>query len=125
MAPRHPARHLYADVPTVEELTATLQELLPVPARHGTFNLLLSNGQALWAHASTSLWSLTRRHPFGAATLADADLSVDFEPLTTPNDRVSIVATEPLTTGEPWVAMQPGEMRVLLGGRTVASQACH
>jgi predicted glutamine amidotransferase len=110
----------HADVPTVEELTATLQELLPLPARHGTFNLLLSNGQALWAHASTSLWSLTRRHPFGAATLADADLSVDFEPLTTPQDRVSIVATEPLTTGEPWVAFERGELRVFQEGEWVS-----
>jgi predicted glutamine amidotransferase len=35
------------------------------------------------------------RHPFGAATLADEDLSVDFGALTSPNDRVAVVATEP------------------------------
>jgi hypothetical protein len=29
-----------------------------------------------------------RQHPFGARTLADDDLSVDFGPLTTPDDRV-------------------------------------
>jgi predicted glutamine amidotransferase len=56
----------HAGVPGVDELSCTLRELLPQLARHGTFNLLLSNGQALWAHATTHLWSLQRAHPFGA-----------------------------------------------------------
>ena len=107
----------HAGVPGVDELTRTLRELLPVPARHGTFNLLLGNGQALWAHATTALWSLERAHPFGAATLADEDLSVDFAALTSPADRVAIVATEPLTTGEAWSPFARGELRVFVGGR--------
>jgi predicted glutamine amidotransferase len=106
----------HAAVPTIEELTRTLAELLPQVARHGTFNLLLSNGQALWAHASTSLYWLERRHPFGAARLADEDLSVDFGALTTPGDRVALVATEPLTRDEAWTAFAPGELRVFVGG---------
>jgi glutamine amidotransferase len=114
----------HASVPTVEELSCTLRELLPQPARHGTFNLLLSNGQALWAHCSTQLHVLERAHPFGAAQLADEDLRVDFAQHTTPQDRVAIVATTPLTQGEVWQAMAPGEMQVLVGGRTVARQHC-
>ena len=110
----------HAAVPGIDELTRTLRELLPQAAAHGSFNLLLSNGQALWAHASTTLWSLQRRHPFGAARLADADLRVDFAALTTPDDRVAVVATEPLTTGEPWVAFAPGELRVFVGGAAIA-----
>jgi glutamine amidotransferase len=110
----------HAGMPQIEELTLTLAELLPLPAAHGTFNLLLSNGQALWAHGSTHLYSLQRRHPFGAATLADEDLSVDFAPLTTPGDRVVIVATEPLTTGEDWRAFAPGELRVFRDGAELA-----
>jgi len=106
----------HAAVPTVDELTRTLAELLPVPARHGTFNCLLSNGQALWAHCSTHLHWLVRAHPFGAAHLADEDLSVDFGPVTTPQDRVALVATQPLTLGEPWAAMAPGELRVFVEG---------
>ncbi|BAL97923.1 class II glutamine amidotransferase [Rubrivivax gelatinosus] len=106
----------HADLPTIDELTCTLAELLPLPARHGTFNLLLSNGQALWAHGSTKLHSLERRHPFGAATLADEDLTVDFAARTQPGDRVAIVATEPLTAGEPWSAFAPGELRVFVDG---------
>lgn len=106
----------HAGVPTVDELSRTLRELLPAIARHGSFNLLLSNGQALWAFATTKLYSLQRRHPFGAATLADEDLSVDFAALTRPSDRVAIIATEPLTTGEDWVAFAPGELRVFEHG---------
>jgi glutamine amidotransferase len=109
----------HASVPGVDELTHTLRELLPLPARHGTFNLLLSNGQALWAHGSTHLYSLVRQHPFGAATLADDDLSVDFAALASPDDRVAIVATEPLTTGEAWSAFAPGELRVFVDGAAV------
>ncbi|KPF51202.1 glutamine amidotransferase [beta proteobacterium AAP121] len=107
----------HAGVPTVDELSCTLRELLPQPARHGTFNVLLSNGQALWAHGTTKLWSVERAHPFTAATLADEDLSVDFAAHTTPQDRVAVVATEPLTTNEAWVPFEPGELRVFMGGR--------
>lgn len=111
----------HAAVPTITELTRTLAELLPQPASHGAFNLLLSNGQALWAHGSTRLHWLQRRHPFSRAQLADEDLSVDFAALTTPSDRVAVVATEPLTTGEAWHTMAPGELRVFVHGEAVPS----
>jgi glutamine amidotransferase len=114
----------HAGVPSIPELSYTLRELLPQPARHGSFNVLLSNGQALWAHCSTHLHALQRQHPFGAATLADDDVSVDFAALTTPQDRVCVVATEPLTQGEPWQKLAPGEMRVFVGGQTVAAGSC-
>jgi glutamine amidotransferase len=113
----------HAAVPSVAELTRTLAELLPQPAAHGSFNCLLSNGQALWAHASTQLHWLERRHPFGAARLADEDLSVDFGALPRPGDRVALVATQPLTRGEHWVAMGAGEMRVFVDGSLQARHA--
>jgi len=106
----------HAGVPTITELSATLRELMPMLHAHGTFNMLLSNGQALWAHASTKLQWLQRRHPFCHATLADDDVTVDFANVTTPSDRVVVVATEPLTTGESWAAMVPGELRVFVDG---------
>ena len=110
----------HAGVPTITELTITLRELLPQPAAHGTFNLLLSNGQALWAHCSTTLHCIERAHPFGQATMSDDDVSVDFGAQTTPDDRVAIVATEPMTANEHWEALRPGEMRVFEQGRRAA-----
>ena len=107
----------HAGVPTVEHLTQTLRELAAVPARHGSFNFLLSNGQALWAHCSTRLHVVERAHPFAAAQLRDAELTVDFSAHTTPQDRVAVVVTEPLTSNEPWQAMQPGELAVFVDGR--------
>jgi predicted glutamine amidotransferase len=107
----------HCQVPSVEELTLTLRELLPFIHRHGSFNLLLSNGQALWAHASTHLHLLERQHPFQATQLLDADLRVDFSQHTSPTDRVALVATQPLTANEPWQALRAGELAVLRHGR--------
>jgi glutamine amidotransferase len=112
----------HASVPSVEELSHTLRELLPYPSAHGTFNMLLSNGQALWAHGTTKLHWLQRRHPFLSAHLADDDLSMDFAPLTSPSDRVSNVATEPLTQDETWQAFPPGELMVYNDGAPHAAR---
>jgi glutamine amidotransferase len=106
----------HAALPPVEELTRTLSELVPSIAAHGPFNFLLSNGEALWAHASTRLHHVVRRHPFTRATLQDEDVTVDFADLTTPSDRVAIVVTEPLTQDEAWTPFAPGEIRVFVDG---------
>jgi len=107
----------HAGVPSIEELTLTLRELAPQLAGHGTFNFMLSNGQALWAHASTNLWYVERRHPFVTAQLSDEDLEIDFAKHTTPNDRVAVVVTAPLTTNEHWTAFAPGELHVFVDGQ--------
>ena len=106
----------HASLPDVDELTRTLAELVPQVARHGTFNFLLSQGDALWAHCSTHLHQLVRQHPFGVARLQDQDVEVDFAEQTQPGDRVAIIATQPLTSGEPWVAMQPGQLLAFVEG---------
>lgn len=106
----------HAAVPSVAELTRTLAELVPVVAAHGSFNFLLSNGQALWAHCSTRLWYIERAHPFRAARLADEDLSIDFSAVTTERDRVAVVVTEPLTEDETWTTLAPGELAVFQDG---------
>lgn len=106
----------HADVPSVQELSLTLRELAARIATHGTFNFLLSNGQALWAHASTSLVYVERRHPFAHATLSDEDVSVNFAEHTAPSDQVAVVVTAPLTTNEAWTAFAPGELKVFVDG---------
>jgi glutamine amidotransferase len=106
----------HASVPSVHELSCTLRELVPQIARHGTFNFLLSNGQALWAHASTNLHYVLRRHPFTQATLSDDDLSVNFAEHTRETDRVAVVVTQPLTTDESWVPFEPGQLYTFENG---------
>ncbi|MDC0661105.1 class II glutamine amidotransferase [Marinobacter sp. SS21] len=81
-------------------------------ARQGVLNLLLSNGDWLFTFCSTKMASITRRAPFGPARLKDADVTVDFEAETTPNDIVSVIVTEPLTTDEQWDVYTPGEWRL-------------
>lgn len=107
----------HARVPTPEELTDTLAELVPRVASFGTFNFVLSNGQALWAHCSTKLQYIVRQHPFAQARLQDEDLTVDFTQHTGPHDRVALIATEPLTSNETWTRMQPGELKVFVDGQ--------
>jgi glutamine amidotransferase len=107
----------HAGVPSETELTHTLRDLAQRIARHGTFNFLLSNGQALWAHASTKLHYVLRQHPFSEVQLKDEDVSVDLSRLNSPDDRQAIVVTEPLTSNEAWVAMAPGELQVFIDGQ--------
>lgn len=106
----------HAGVPSIAELTLTLKELAAQIAPHGTFNFLLSNGQALWAHASTSLFYIQRQYPFSQAQLCDEDLRIDFSAHTTPSDKVAVVVTAPLTTNEEWTAFEHGELRVFVDG---------
>ena len=107
----------HAALPSIKELTHTLRELAAKIAPHGTFNFLLSNGQALWAHATTHLCYIERQHPFTQAQLADEDLSVDFSRETTPQDKVAIIVTAPLTQNEQWTLFQNGELRVFVNGQ--------
>ncbi len=88
-------------------------------ARQGVFNLLLSNGDWLFTFCSTKMASITRRAPFGPARLKDADVTVDFEAETTPNDIVSVIVTEPLTTDEQWDVYAAGEWRLWQKGEVV------
>jgi predicted glutamine amidotransferase len=111
----------HANVPSIEELTATLRELAPTPAAHGTFNFMLGNGQALWAHCSTHLHHLVRQHPFARASLQDDDVTVDFAEHTSARDRVAVIVTEPLTKDEAWTAFAPGELRVFVDGAPQAA----
>jgi glutamine amidotransferase len=102
--------------PAMPALRAAIADLVAVIARHGTFNMMLSDGTAMFAHCSTKLCYVVRKYPFTAACLADEDLSVDFSQVTTPNDRVAIIVTTPLTTNEQWTEFQPGELKVFVDG---------
>lgn len=106
----------HASLPKPAELQLTLHELFGQLARRGTCNVLLSNGDVLWAHASTQLSYIERSHPFGRARLQDDDVQIDFAQHTTPADRVAVLATTPLTADEQWTALHPGQVAAFEGG---------
>jgi glutamine amidotransferase len=85
----------------------------------GVSNVLLSDGESLFAFCSTKLSWITRRAPFGQAHLKDADISIDFSAVTTEEDIVTVIATAPLTDNEVWNIMKPGESRIFELGECV------
>lgn len=96
--------------PAAEALHDALRMLAIEISAHGEFNFLLSNGERLFAHSSSRLAYIIRQAPFAVAHLADEDVSVDFSDLTTPRDRVAVIATLPLTDNEDWTMIEPGHL---------------
>ena len=85
-------------------------------AHHGTFNFILSNGDIMLAHCSTRLHYVIRSYPFAQARLLDCDLHIDFNRHNHLDDRMVVIATEPLTSGEHWVALAPGQLTMFADG---------
>lgn len=108
------------DKPPLEQLYSTLRAITATLAEKGVFNYLLSDGEHFFAHCSTKLSYIVRQSPFAAAHLIDEDITVDFQALTTPSDRVAIIATTPLTDNEVWTTIQPGELLVFEDGIPVS-----
>ena len=105
--------------PTLNELAKALQQLCKEIAQYGTFNMMLSNGAALFAHCSTHLHYLVRQYPFDTAQLSDDEVSIDFAAVTTPQDRVAVIATRPLTANEVWTPLATGELKMFVDGAMV------
>jgi predicted glutamine amidotransferase len=113
-------RARWPKAPPLRQLTSAVRELSDDLGRLGVFNMLMTEGRVLFCRCGTRLAYLTRRSPFGAATLVDEDLTVDFAAETTPDDEVTVVATRPLTANEDWIVMAPGEFLALRDGRVLA-----
>ena len=108
--------------PSLDQIFDLLLQISPKIAEHGTFNFCLSNGQALFSYAVTKLHWLVREYPFKPAQLIDIDVEVDFSQVTTPEDRVAVITTEPLTQNEEWIAYKPGEMILFQHGRPIRQE---
>lgn len=89
----------------IKKLTEQLNTL-------GVFNMLLSDSKVLYTHCSNNLAWITRRAPFGEASLIDTEMTVDFAKETTDNDVVTMIATRPLTDNEVWTIMEPGTLLI-------------
>lgn len=109
--------------PPLHELHAALAARTRELAALGPFNYLLSDGDHLFAHASTRLHFIVRQAPFGAAHLVDEDVTVDFAQHTTQDDRVAVVATAPLTDNERWSELPVGTLAVFGGGALLEVEA--
>jgi len=104
-----PARALFAEV---ARACGALGKL-------GTFNLILSDGKFLFCHCSTNLVYIQRKAPFSWARLIDDEVAIDFSKVTTPKDKVIVVATRPLTDNEVWTRIEPGSVVVMTEGDVV------
>lgn len=95
------------------ELCQSLGEL-------GVFNILMTDSKYLFSYCSTQLAWITRKAPFGEASLTDTELTVDFVNETSPQDIVTVISTRPLTDNERWNEMEKGELTVFQGGNVAA-----
>lgn len=89
-------------------------------AHHGTANFVLSDSAYLYAHRSTNLFCVERqclapRESFGSETLR-----VALVPAREGARHVSLIATQPITADEGWVALPAGEVVAFRHGQRVA-----
>ncbi|PJG82918.1 class II glutamine amidotransferase [Caviibacterium pharyngocola] len=106
--------------PTEQEIFTAIQDITAELADKGTFNFILSNGEWMIAHCSTNLHYLTRQAPFGKARRIDDDGVIDFRDHTKEGDKVTIIATFPLTKDEVWTKMEHGGFVLFKEGDKIA-----
>jgi glutamine amidotransferase len=107
--------------PNKEDLFAFVALLTDKINALGVFNLTLTDGESLFVFCSNHLYWITRRAPFGNANLIDAEMQVNFNEETTPDDVVTIIATRPLTDNEHWHKMKAGQWHLFCLGESVVS----
>ncbi|PJO78549.1 class II glutamine amidotransferase [Neisseria brasiliensis] len=118
-------RQQFSEKPDEATLFAAISELTHEIRTYGLFNFVMSNGDYLFAHASTLLHYIVRKAPFGQARLLDDDVMVDFAEVTTPNDKVAVIATLPLTRDETWHQLAVNELVMFHQGDIVHSDKPH
>lgn len=116
-------RQTFREKPSKEAIFAEVKKLTENIREAGIFNYILTNGQWMMAHASTLLHYIVRQAPFGEAQLLDDDVSIDFAAVTTPTDRVAVIATLPLTSNESWQQLAKNQLLMFEEGE-IALQDC-
>ena len=109
-------RSSFDQKPSTTELYEVICSVTAKIREVGSFNFMLSNGELLFVHCSTDLHYIIRQHPFDQAHLQDVDMTIDFAEHTTPNDRVAVIATQPLTHNEVWTRIAPQACLIFKGG---------
>lgn len=107
---------LYPERPSDHKLQRAIAELFTSLRELGVFNALMGNGRTLYTSCSTKLCYIRRVAPFGRASLIDEDMEVDFATETSPDDKVVVIASTPLTRNETWTEITPGSTLVFRDG---------
>ncbi|OOS23127.1 class II glutamine amidotransferase [Moraxella pluranimalium] len=105
--------------PSDEALFAFLTAQCRYLSANGLYNCLLSNGDWHLAYAGSLLFYLTRKAPFGEAKLSDGEMTINFQDVTTENDKVTILVTVPLTDNEKWQQLAVDECVIFKDGDVV------
>lgn len=109
--------------PRLPKNAKSLHEFIHRQCEHlrtrGVFNMLLSDSHRLYAYCTTKLTWITRKAPFGRASLKDTEVQIDFCRETKRSDVVTVVATEPLTHDEVWDKFDAGELLVFKDGAVI------
>jgi predicted glutamine amidotransferase len=118
-------RAQFQTLPSLPVLHDTIRSLCNEIVEHDPdltiLNFLMGCGENVqfafsWpgARPGSSVWNglhyLIREPPFSVADLEDLDYSIDFSKVATPEDRVAVIATKPLTSNEEWVELRRGEL---------------
>lgn len=105
--------------PSNEALFAFLTTQCRYLSANGLFNCLISNGDWQLAYAGSLLFYLTRKAPFGEAKLADNEVVINFQDVTTSKDKVTVLVTIPLTNNEKWKQLAVDECLIFQNGDVV------
>ncbi len=87
---------------------------------YGNFNCIFSNGDELFCYFDRNgyngLFFVHRKAPFPHIQLRDEDLEVNLDDEKDPTQHGYVIATRPLTIGEKWESLTPGELKVFKNG---------
>lgn len=113
------------DAAAAEQLSdyAALEDFLRDLNDLGDLNLLFSDGRRLFCYHDldgyTGLAWTRREAPFGRVSLRDEDWEADLDEEKKPDQRGYVIASRPLSDGEPWKACRPGRLLVIEQGMAV------
>lgn len=123
-------------LPVLHEFLSYISEEIIKDHTHNTiFNFLLGCGQYTmfaysWpgARPGSEVWNglhyIIREPPFSTAKLLDVDYTIDFRTVTTPQDRVAVITTKPLTEEAGWREMKRGELLMFNRGKLYSTPKC-
>lgn len=115
------ARTFTRSLPSSREVFEQLAESARFLSQFGEFNFIMSDGRALYARCGTRLHAFLRQAPFGIAQLKDMDMHLNLAMRNQAENRIALIATDPLTLNEPWTSFASGELRLFIDGQLVCS----